>query len=76
MLNKLFAAVAAWVTTLVGALTSPPKRVRAARGVTFIEYALLAALAVVIGGLFYTFLWPAFQGMLGNVKTKMGTPGK
>jgi Flp pilus assembly pilin Flp len=41
--------------------------------VTFIEYALLAAIAVVIGFIFRTALSSAFNTLLDNVKQALNT---
>lgn len=58
---------------LAGMISTAPPRLRSARGVTFIEYALLAAIAVFIGWLFRTTLTAAFTGLLDSVRDALNT---
>lgn len=46
---------------------------RSARGITFIEYALLGAIAVVLGFLFRTQLTTAFNGLLADIREALST---
>ena len=66
MFNTFFARTAATLEVL-GA-TARTRVTKPARGVTFIEYALLAVVAVIIGYVFRTQLGSAFDGMLARVR--------
>lgn len=66
MFHAFAARTAATMHVLGGALRA--RTATAPRGVTFIEYALLAAVAVVIGVIFKTQLSGAFNDILGRIK--------
>lgn len=66
MFHAFAARTAAAVHVLLGALRT--RTAAAPRGVTFIEYALLAAVAVVIGVIFRNVLSDAFTNILNRIK--------
>jgi Flp pilus assembly pilin Flp len=66
MLNPLTALMAR-LQVLLFTLLGGQRRVAAARGITFIEYAILAAIAVVIGLLFKNQLSALFNTLFGRL---------
>lgn len=66
---KLYTLMVGMLTAGIGALrirTAAP-----ARGANFIEYGMLAVLAIVIGFVFRSQLGNAFDGMLGQIRSNL-----
>lgn len=62
-------ALVAYLQVAISSLVAPLRRqtLVSARGVTFIEYALLAAIAVIIAALFRSQLVGVFESLFGRV---------
>jgi Flp pilus assembly pilin Flp len=59
--------------TLTAAQVAMLARKRSNRGITFIEYAILAAIAVVIGLVFKEQLAGLFNTLFGNIESVVGS---
>jgi|694.fasta_scaffold117727_3 Flp pilus assembly pilin Flp len=61
------------VTSFLASLSASAyaRRVEKARGVTFVEYALLAAVAVALAIVFRSTLSSAFSGLWGRISTNL-----
>jgi Flp pilus assembly pilin Flp len=67
-LARLYLMLETVVAVMAGHLRGRTSAVAGARGVTFIEYALLAAIAVIIAVLFRSQLSAAFNAVFGSLR--------